>query len=91
MQFAHLLDFFIAIAAGAIGGMLFAWSLNRRCYRLELDFQDLAETLFREKKKRAAQARWQGDDEFSEILKAAKTPSEEPKQDLWGWAKGRDK
>jgi len=91
MQIAYLLDFAIALAGGVLGGMLFAWSLARRAYRLEIEMADLQETVLRDKKKRSAQARWGAEDDLDGILKAAKPAEETLPDSMWPWAAKRGK
>jgi len=90
MQGVDLLLFGFSIAGGVLGGMLFSWRLNRRCYRVECEVADLADTILRDKKKRAAHTRWSEQDELELLLK---NPPANPKSSAtpWAWAQKREK
>ena len=60
------------LAASVSGGMLTAWSVHRRAYRLELRVGDLEERQITMNKRTAAAARWEKPDKLALEAEALK-------------------
>lgn len=68
MMYALLINVLVSLLAGVIGGVLVAFTLRTRVWRLEHEIAHFQGQLTREVKSRAASERWAGDKISNKVL-----------------------